>query len=178
MNYDQSKTLVGAAYNQNGLWVDNNAGMIGVISWFNPRAKSSVTKFNTYHTSSSGTFVEIGTEIRNSFLTWANREVKYVTGGYCGANGGDGIGTVMSFDANGFEKYSLGCNLMGSRPIQNDAPVGVMGVRSSLTEGLHFGTLKGMLAGGGPGTAYWNITVPADSGAIDAPVNLTITVQG
>jgi hypothetical protein len=45
---------------------------------------------------------------------------------------------------------------------------------------LHFGTLKGMLAGGGPGRAYWNPTVPTGTAGvtIDAPVNLTVTVQG
>ena len=181
-NYDQSRTLVGMAYTVSGpAWADTNTGQIYVLSWFNPRWKSGVTQFTSVHTTSGATFVEIGPEIQNFFLTWANREVKYVTGGYCGANGGDGVGTVMSFDGVGFEKYSLGCNLMGARPTKNNAPVGVIGVRSSLTEGRHYGTLKGMLAGGGPGNAYWNMTIPTGATGttpIDAPVNLTVSVLG
>lgn len=179
-NLDQTRTLVGMAWTVGPptAWADTKTGQIYVLSWFNPRWKSSVTQFTSLHKTSGSTFIEIGIEIQNFFLTWANREVKYVTGGYCGANGGDGVGTVMSFDGVGFEKYSLGCNLMGTRPVANNAPVGVIGVRSSLTEGRHYGTLKGMLAGGGGGAAYWNITLPTDSGNIDAPVNLTVSVLG
>jgi len=188
-NLDQSRTLVGMAYTVAGpAWADGNAGQIYVLSWFNPRLKSGTTAFNAFHTTAGGDFVEISTEIRNYFITWANRNVRYTTGGSCGGNGGDGVASAMSFDGVGFEKYSTGCNQLGVRSGQQSAPIGVFGVRSNLTEGLHWGTLKGTLSGGGPGRAYWNTTVgtaahpssPPNNpdGGIDAPVSLTVTVEG
>jgi hypothetical protein len=189
MNTDQTKTLVGMAYTITGpAWADGNTGQMYVLSWFNPRQKSGTTIFTAYHTTAGGDFVEIGTEIRNYFLTWANRTVRYLTGGFCGGNGGDGVGTAMCFDGNGFEKYSMGANQMGVRGPQNQGPVGVIGVNATLSEGAHWGTLKGVLSGGGPGQAYWNLSLgtavhPASapnnpSGGIDAPVSLTITIEG
>jgi hypothetical protein len=186
-NLDQSRTLVGMAYTVSGPAWSDGPGQLYVLSWFKPRSKSNVSAFTTYHTTSGGDMVEIGTDIRNYFLTWANRNVRYITGGFCGANGGDGVSTTMCFDGNGFEEYSLGVNQNGVRGPQNQGPVGVLGVRSNLTQGLHYGTLKGCLSGGGPGTAYWNLSVgtsthpssPSNpSGGIPAPVSLTITVEG
>jgi hypothetical protein len=186
-NLNQAWSLVGMAYTIAGpAWVDTD-GQTYVLSWFNPRTKSGTTAFTSYHTTSGGDFVELGTEIRNYFLTWGNRNVKYVTGGYCGANGGDGVATVMCFDGNAWEKYSIGANESGSRPPDFQGPIGVQGVRSNLSEGLHFGTLKGVLYGGGPGTAFWNLSLntlthpssPSSPGTgISSPVSLTITVEG
>jgi hypothetical protein len=186
-NLDQSRTLVGMAYTISGpAWSDQD-GQLYVLSWFNPKSKSGTTYFTAYHTTGGNDFVELGTEIRNYFLTWANRNVKYVTGGFCGCNGGNGVATVMCFDGNAWEKYSLGANENGNRPVQMQGPIGVLGVRSNLSEGLHFGTLKGVQWGGGPGVAYWNLTLgtathpssPSNpSGGIDTPVSLTVTVEG
>ena len=186
-NLDQSRTLVGMAYTVAGpAWSDTD-GQLYVLSWFNPRSKSGSTCFTAYHTTSGAEMIEIGVEIRNYFITWANRGVKYTTGGFSGANGGDGVSTTMSFDGNGFERYSIGSVELGVRSGTMDGPVGVAGMRSNLSEGLHYGTLKGCLTGGGPGTAYWNLTIgtathPASrtnpTGGIDGPVSLTITVEG
>jgi Phage tail-collar fibre protein len=187
-NLDQSRTLVGMAYTIAGpAWADD-AGRLYVVSWFNPRSKSSTTCFTAFHTTSGGEFVELGQEIRNYFITFANRGVKYLTSGSCGGNGGNGVTTAMSFDNNGFERFSASQNENGSRGNTQQGPVAVVGMKSGLSETLHFGTLVGVLSNGGPGRAYWLLTIgtsshpsnpPSDpTGGIDAPVSLTIAVEG
>ena len=187
-NLDQSRTLVGMAYTVAGpAWADD-AGRLYVVSWFNPRSKSSTTCFTAFHTTSGGEFVELGQEIRNYFINFANRGVKYLTSGSCGGNGGNGVTTAMSFDNNGFERFSASQNENGARGNVQQGPVAVTGMKSGLSETLHFGTLVGVLSNGGPGRAYWLLTIgtathpsnpPNDpGGGIDAPVSLTIAVEG
>jgi len=201
---DQTRTLVGMAMTIAGpAWVDVAPGTAGpgignalqsgytigqlyVLSWFNPRPKSSTTWFSAFHRTSSGDFVELGTEIRNYFLTWAGREIHYVAGGSPGNNSPGGFGTAMAFDGGTYEKYTTGSAIGGSGDLTS--PIGVRGFKR-LSEGQHFGTLLGVKVGTGSGIApWWALCIGTNShpaggpnhptGGIDATVSLTVTVDG
>jgi hypothetical protein len=203
---DQTRTLVGMAYTLVGpAWADvapstagpglgnavatnSSVGQLYVLSWFNRRPKSVTTWFTAFPRTSSPDWAELGVDIRTYFLTWANREVSYCTGGFVGADTPNGAGTTVQFDGTGYEKYSVGAFLGGGGG-STSLPTGVQGVKVGLTEGQHWGTLLGVAAGGTPSRApWWNLVLGTNNhvaggpnhptGGIDSPVCLTVTVDG
>jgi hypothetical protein len=186
MNTDQTKTLVGMAFTVPGpAWADSSSdgtyGQLYVLSWFNPKLKSSVTTFSgEKRTSSQAAWVELGADIRNYFLIWPNREAYFTTGGYCGAtSAGVGPATAMSFDGGPYEANFVGANASAAGGVSNTAPVAVEGVKYGLIEGgPHYGTLMGIVYGTGSGSGRWRFVAFNNSGSFPAPVSLTITVEG
>jgi hypothetical protein len=91
---DATRSLVGKAYlNTYGQWQDQD-GFIGVLSWFNRRAKRSMVIDNgpsAYNMGASGAWIEISSTYRNYFLTWAdetNEAQLYGTLGGIGSSSG------------------------------------------------------------------------------------------
>ena len=202
---DQSRTLVGMAVTIAGpAWTDIvpstlgpgsggaiaggvNVGKLYVLSWFNPRPKSCTTYFDVAfispkvhsgHRTTSPEFVELGIEIRNFFLTWQGREVRYVTGGNVAVLAPHGAGSAIQFDGTGYERFATSAHTGGSDNMW--FPVAIQGAKKGLSEGQHFCTMLGVYAGvntqgAGP---WWAMGQQGNGPWLDAPVAITVTVDG
>jgi hypothetical protein len=133
-------------------------------------------------------FVELSSDVRDYFLVWDHREVKYASGGMVGNLAPHGAGTAITFDGSPYEKYAIGA-FVGGGGGNIDFPTGVHGVKAGLSEGRHFGSLMGVVSGQGTAQApYGNRCLGTNRhpsggqnhplGGIDCPVSLTITVDG
>jgi hypothetical protein len=69
---DTTRTLVGAAYTDTGpAWADTD-GKLWVLSYFNRKIKKSVTRLTADRTTTSATYAELNSEIRNQFISWSD----------------------------------------------------------------------------------------------------------
>lgn len=72
---DSTRTLVGAAYTDaGGAWADTN-GKLWVISYFNRRTKVSKTTITTSLNTSTVTYLEVDTALRNNYISWLDETV-------------------------------------------------------------------------------------------------------
>ena len=73
---DSTRTLVGAAYTTAApAWADTD-GTLYVLSYFNRKKKKSVTRFTADRSTSSATYVELNSEIRNQYINWSDEIVE------------------------------------------------------------------------------------------------------
>jgi hypothetical protein len=163
---DATRTLVGIAYTNGSSQFVSQDGSLQVRSYFGRVLQRSRTQFATDHTLTSGTFVEINSEIRNSFLCWAGENVQFSTTGSfrCAAN--QGASTAMDFDGGATEQEQVSVtNNSGT----STAPCAISGVKTGLSEGLHYATLFGARD---VGTATWSGTNSSNA----SKCSLTIAV--
>jgi hypothetical protein len=147
---DAIRTLVGMVYtNGSGQFVSQD-GTFTILTYFQRQLKRTRTQFSTDHTVTATAFAEINTEIRNTFLVWANENVDFYTAGSfsCGAN--QAAATQISFDGGSGEQES--CAVANNSGIAR-APLAISGTKIGLSEGLHYATLLGAV---GSGTGTWN----------------------
>ena len=71
-NGDATKALVGMVYPQSGPVLTDSTSARLVATWDNRQPKSLSNPFTTNRTTTSGSFVEINSEIRGHFLTWGD----------------------------------------------------------------------------------------------------------
>lgn len=170
---DTTRTLVGLVETTGAGNFICQDGNWQVISWFNRSLKRTRTSFSTGRTVSSGSFVEINTEIRNFFLVWAGENVQFTTSGNFGVGGANTSGaTQISFDSAATELESSIAN--GSEIGGGGGqiyPLSVMGVKIGLTEGLHYATLFGA----GTAAVTWQAGGNTTTAAI---TSLSIALQG
>jgi hypothetical protein len=144
---DASRTLVGyivTGAGSPGVFV---AGIAGCLSWFNKKRRSGTANFTADRTTTSGTFVEINSEIRTSFLSWANEEVEMrAMGGWKNGAGGTSVSS-LGIDGTTAENVF---NYAGSASAL-DWPLS-MYLSKAVAEGLRYVTLLGRV---GAGTATW-----------------------
>lgn len=133
-------TLVGMAYVVAGPAFADTDGQLYVLSYFNRKPKTSRTQFSTGRSTATGAWIELHTEIRNLFLTWADEEVFFDVMGSGGSTGTVNFATSVGFDgttpeigAPYFETPMAGGNY--NHPIQ------ARGRKRGLSEGAHFCTL-------------------------------------
>ncbi len=80
---DPTRSLVGMARTTSGnAWADTSAQRF-VLSWFNRAARIGTGAFTTNKTTTSASYVELGTEIRCEFLTWADDAVRLDSSTIC-----------------------------------------------------------------------------------------------
>jgi hypothetical protein len=119
---------------------------MGVASWFNPQAKSATTTYSTSRSTTSSSLVEIGSEIRNSFVSFANRAVKgNITGSI---NIGTGTTTPTSFLC--LDGVSTDANVIDYNATTDSSSSYVSGAVSGealVADGLHYMT-HGVLTAG------------------------------
>jgi hypothetical protein len=176
---DESRTLVGMAATVAGPAFQDQDGAMLVLSWFNRQRKRSRTAFNTWHsTSTRSPFVEIGIEIRNSFITWGD-PAQFQTAGASRSTGGQTVYTGIAFDGVTPETEISG----GGNGVYNPAgsasgwaPLGVNGEKVGLTEGRHYATLVGSCQSGA-GTVDWVYYNVPDVPALQC-CTLTMTLWG
>jgi hypothetical protein len=163
---DSTRTLVGMAYTNGSSQFVSQDGALQVRSYFGRVLQRSRTQFSTDHTLTSGTFVEINSEIRNSFLSWAGENVTFMTTGSfkCAAN--QSASTAMDFDGGATEQEQV---TVANNSGASSAPCAISGVKTGLSEGLHYATLFGARD---VGTATWSGTNSSSA----SKCSLTITV--
>ena len=71
---DDTRTLVGAAYNQSDAWFDTY-NLRSVMSWFNRKPRSSRSWLTANRTTTSASLAEIHTEARAHFICWADEAI-------------------------------------------------------------------------------------------------------
>ena len=145
---DATRTLVGnVTPNASGLF-EQGDGWIGVQSWFNQRLLKSVTLLPSEVDSTSESWVEISSILRNYFSCWANQTVQFSTFGSWAADAGAGANSSIGFDGTTPEAETIGNRDGGNSQY---VPLSLTGVKVGLSEGTHYGTLLGITNGANAG---------------------------
>jgi hypothetical protein len=141
---DASRTLVGMAYlNASSQFQDDTANLL-VLSYFNRKRKVGKAKFTAdrFMASSVGVFSEVNTEIRVTFLTWADEPVRQAI---CG-------GWTVNGAATGYGYANIDNDTSGQRAwcsTSSNTTTTLSSVDERfVTEGYHFGSLTGNCASG------------------------------
>ncbi|QAZ46754.1 hypothetical protein [Mesorhizobium sp. Pch-S] len=148
MSGDATRTLVGMARPVTGpAWVDS-LGQRFVRSWFNrPKSKRGAATYSADRSTTSATFVELNTEIRNEFLIWADEAVTTMFSGWGRTSGvGSGI-LVIGLDGSSTITGRTGTALSTS------APLSCSGIRD-LSEGYHYASIFAEISAGGTFTVF------------------------
>jgi hypothetical protein len=150
---DDARSLVGQARVITGpAWVDS-ATQAFVLSYFNRGSKGLVNHITATRSTASTSFVELNSEVRCEFLTWADEVVQasIAGSGYPGASG------VAVYAAIGFD----GATAEDGMAAISDGTVGALrpvaaSTSRRLSEGYHYATILGA-GNGGSGTfnLYW-----------------------
>ena len=165
---DATRTLVGMARVITGpAWADTEAQRF-VVSYFNRKSINGRSSLSTNRTTTSTSYVEINSEIRNEFLTWADEGVNISCGGICqndttvqGATSSIGIdGTTAEDVYYSAQAFAGGADLSFACALN----------KSGLSEGYHYATLLGKVSAN---TGTWK-----GSGTAGARVALTTMIRG
>lgn len=147
---DATRTLVGMVYTNGASQFVSQDGTLTVRSFFQRiRALRSRTQFTAPRTTTSNAFVEINTEIRNTFLVWVNENVMFSTTGLVGiSTANNSVATQISFDGAAAE---LEMCVVESPTVGGEGgmaePLSIVGIKTGLGEGLHYATLLGAVTG-------------------------------
>ncbi len=140
---DASRTLVGMVRANNSTQFADGLAQRFVISWFARRSLSTSGNFTANRSTTSTTYIELNTEIRSEFVTWADEDVAVSAAGGFTISGVETGFVSIVFDAT-----------TGSEPI--DAATSASSTASlglahfaRLTEGYHFVTLVALVTPGG-----------------------------
>jgi hypothetical protein len=150
---DATRTLVGMCYLTGAAFQDTATARY-VRSYFNDPGIQLTNAFTAQRSSTSGSYVEINSEIQIAFLAWSGEIIQVEANGAVFNSGANITNTAISFDGAAQEdSYSR----------TDGATVGGMAVsinKSGLSEGQHYATLFGFVNGG---TGSW---VGAASGTV------------
>jgi len=141
------------------------------IGWFNKGNKLNTTAYTTARTTSSGTIVEINSEIRNTFLTWGSDPVDWRLNGEIAATTSISTGVIISvaFDSATPEpQLSLAAS--------SGVPIGLSAIKSGLSEGSHYATVVGGSSGGT--IELFAPPYVLSTGVAQVPAELTVIVRG
>lgn len=149
---DATRTLVGMARIITGpAWVDTAAQRF-VVSFFNRRPIQTASSFSTGRSTTSGSFVELNSEIRNEFLAWADNSIAFWASGSVS----NGTAATTNTTALGLDGTSALEGINGAAMptgINNQLlPIGLTTVLSAPADGYHYVTLLGTVSGG---TGTW-----------------------
>lgn len=167
---DATRSLVGMARIVTGpAWADT-AKQRFVLSYFNRRGIAGASAFSTARSTGSSSFVELNSEIRVEFLTWADEAVYVLADGRVNQDTANSIvQTGLAFDGTSPEEaYSVFQAYTGG----GNGPYALALPRDGLSEGYHYATLLGK--NGGSGVASWLV----GSNSIGERCNLKVGVRG
>ena len=155
-------TCVGAvSTNGSSQFVSTN-GSLWVRSYFQRVLQGSVTSFAADQTSSNSTLQELSNTIRNSVLVWSGEAVTFAVTGNTSST--PTAVTAVSFDGGSPETEASAGTGVG--------PIGISGIKSGLSEGVHYATIFGAVSSAGTGT--WRSGSAPSGSAGTAPVTITL----
>lgn len=166
---DTSRTLVGMIAANASSQFQDGGGLLGVLSYFNRRRRVSGAYFTASRALSATTATEFASEIRVSFLCWADEQIAArANGGIWASTAGPGY-AYIGIDTNSQSDSGGGIGATGSQ-----VPFSAEYTAGGLTEGAtHFATLYGIAASGGTITMTGNATQAAGQ-----RTSLTVAVMG
>lgn len=145
---DATRTLVGMARTITGLaqWAGLSYNGVFTISYFNRKEMVASNFFSTTRTTTSTSYVELGTSgQRCEFLTWADEPVKFSVNGSVVNSGANACYTSIGVDgATPQDVYSLMAGTVGQGLAISHA--------NSFSEGYHYSTVLGKVSAG---TGSW-----------------------
>lgn len=143
---DNIRTLVGQARIITGIAWQDTAQQRFVASWFNRVPRPVLGAFTAVRSTSSGTAVELNTEIRCEFLIWADEIANLLTtGGWLESVSTDVGLASIAFDGLAIENISqTSATGYGSSAIA--------AAKGGLSEGYHYATLVAYVSAGGGST--------------------------
>lgn len=146
-NGDPTRVLVGVAYLVAGNFLDANANRL-VGSWFNRRNKTGSGSFSTNRTTTSGSIVEINSEIRTNFVCWGDNVLAAYAGSVQTSGAGNNSTNAIVLDSTATVLAAIiASNPTGSQPMN-----AALSVNTSPAEGFHFLSIGGFVSGG---TGTW-----------------------
>lgn len=165
---DATRTLVGMARTTSGsAWVDS-ATQRFMLSWFNRMWKDGRNNFTVDDvTTSSTTYVELRTEVRVEFLTWANEAVQVVVNGGFGNDTISNTLTSIGFDGTTAEDVMA----MAGSVAQVVSSIGLKYTKTGLAESYHYATILGRVSAG---TGRWRTL----SNTASERITLEVAVMG
>jgi len=148
---DDTRTLVGMARgNGSTQWADSVTERF-VLNWWNRRSLDVTAAFTANRAYASSSWGEINTEIRNSFLTWADEcVIVAATGAMQAVTAGSTYGTSIGIDGTTPEDGGVNNNDAAAGQANSSHPI-AGGTHRTLTEGYHYATLLGNHSGGSTG---------------------------
>lgn len=168
---DASRTLVGMIRTEGstpGQFVDSITQRL-TRSWFNRRRLPLFNSFTADRATASATFVELNTEIRVEFASWAGEMVAaFFTGSAHNSVLGNTTDTIIAVDV-GTTAFGRGSRI--TQPVASYfIPCAAQGRDNALAEGYHFLTASGAAPLGG--TSTWQGT------AVDPRCSLSAEIGG
>jgi hypothetical protein len=146
---DATRTLVGMARPITGpAWSDTLKARF-VASWFNRRVVALGNSFTTGRATASASQVEVHSEIRIEWLTWADEAVALDFCAQCTAD----VAAVTQVSAFGIDGAVLPAQLnMHTSTAPAFYMAHTIGHVAAFSEGYHWATVMGQMVGGGTGT--------------------------
>jgi hypothetical protein len=162
---DATRTLIGMARTDGSTTWQDSATQRFVRSWFNDPGVALLNSFSANRSTSSASYVEINSEIRNEFLIWAGETINVSANGettqFATSNA---CHTSIGFDGATAEDTFFYADAATSSAAQGFA---LTLAKAGLSEGYHFVTLLGKSLSGnastwiGSGTAGTRSTLRA-----------------
>lgn len=148
---DDSRTLIGMVRTNSSSQFADSASQRFVLSWFNRRSRAGSAAFTANRTTTSTTYVELNSEIRNNFLIWADEAIQVsVAGAGDNSTANRVLTTSVGFDGTTAEDAY---NTEQAYANGGQSSVGLTLNKSGLSEGYHYATVLGSTTS--PGTATW-----------------------
>jgi len=147
---DVTRTLVGMARPIAGPAFADTAAQRYVLSYFNRRDLSCGGAFTALRAITSTSYVEIGNDIRNEFITWADEIASSAISGFM-YNGNTNTGNYTSIAFDGIAAEDT-CSMFQPSTATYSGPVSVLTNKSGLSEGYHYVTAVGSVTAG---TGTW-----------------------
>jgi hypothetical protein len=153
---DDTRTLLGAVYVNSSTQFSDNGSSRLVISWFNRRRLSLSGGGTASATGSATSMGEINAASRVGFMTWPSESVDISVIGYCTNNVADGL-TYTSIGLDGALTALAPAQLANHHNVGTFEQVAARIAFDTPSEGFHFVSPIGMVAGGGSST--WNVYI-------------------
>jgi hypothetical protein len=168
-NGDSTRTLVGLCVTSAGPTFVDAAAARNVASWFNPKPKTAIANFTAQRATASTVFIEINQEIRNTWVTFGDRQQRVVASGEVSNSSTGLVNTGLGLDGALQEEGNAGTITVTA----TGQSMGFSGAHAA-GEGFHYCTLLGAA---GAGTANWGGgSTPVAGGT--AIVTLETTIWG
>lgn len=140
-----------------------------VLSYYNRALRNQQTTFSADRSTTSATYVELNSEIRNTFLTWGDESVSVAVSGSIVNSATDAVGSAVAFDGTSAETGMETSQRVAAANV--DETLAVNGFKGGLAEGYHYATIIGKTPSG-------TATYRSATGATSAKVGLHIKVRG